>query len=388
MTSLSFREQNGQSRRLPRVGRIAVIWLAATIGTAPGTAQTVMRLESEASFLASDNPFLLEGEDNAAAAVELAARPEIHVPLSSVTNLDLTGEAAYRRYSNAYGDFLTGWADAAVTHRPSDFFSWDNSLSFGRELPIDALADSSDYSADTRAVRERFQGRSTISWTPDSYTVVTGSGAWEKLRYPDSDLLSSTRALQFEAGVSRRINPHTSLGLLARTTRTDLTGTGNLSADGVFATVSHRFAPDLEAEGQLGIEWTNYDLPQSGRARLSGGGNVCYRPEFTSLCVRASLQSEVSGLGGLQRELYAGVTAERRISEREDVSATAEYRRAEIGALDLETSTLRLNATYEHRLGPRLSVVTSADYLSRKYLNEVQTDAVVVQIGLTFGLER
>lgn len=364
------------------------MWFAATFGTGPGTAQTVTQLETEARLLVSDNPFLLEGEDNAAAAFEFAARPEIQVPLSSMTNLDLSGEAAYRRYSNGYGDFVTGWADAAVTHRPNDFISWDNSLSFARELPIDALADSSDYSADTRALRERFQGRSTINWTPNDYTVVTGSGAWESLRYPDSDLLSSTEAYQFEVGVSRRVNPYTSLGLLARTTRTDLTGTGNLSADGVFATVSHRFAPNLEAEGQLGIEWTDYDLPQSGRARMSGGGNVCYRPELTSLCVSASLQSEVSGLGGLQREFYAGVTAERRISERENVSATAEYRRAEIGALDLETSTTRLNATYEHRLSPRLSAFTSADYLSRKYLNELRTEAIVVQIGLTFGLGR
>lgn len=370
------------------MGTVAVIWLSAAFGTAPGTAQTVTQLETEAKLLVSDNPFLLEGENNAAAAFEFTARPEVQVPISPTTNFDLSGEAAYRRYSNGYGDFVTGRADAAVTHRPSDFFSWDNSLSFARELPIDALADSSDYSADTRTVRERFQARSRIGWTPNDYTLVTGSGAWENLRYPDSDLLSSTEAYQFEVGISRRINPYTSLGVVGRTTRTDLTGTGNLSADGVFATISHRFSPELEAEGQLGIEWTNYDLPQSGRARLSGGGNVCYRPELTSFCVSASLQSEVSGLGGLQREFYAGLTAERRISEREDVSATAEHRRAEIDGLGLETSTTRLSATYEHRLSPRLSAFTSADYLSRKYLSELRTEAVVVQIGLTFGLGR
>lgn len=387
VTSLSFHDQCAPMRRVLPSGTGMLACLATTLA-APCAAQTVTRLEADATLLASDNPFLLDGDGNGAIATELNASQNTRWSLLPSTTLELSADAAYRRYWSKYGDFLTGGVDVGVTHRDSEYLSFDAGLSLARELPADALTESIDHAADPRTVRKRIVGRASVRWTPDPYTEVTGTGSWENLRYPGSSLLASTNARQLRVSASRRVNSVTSLGLEARATRTKLPGAGDLATDGVFVTAAHRLAPNLEADGQVGVEWSDYDLAGSNRARLSGSGNICYRPEFTELCFTISLQSEVSGLGGLQREFYAGTTASRRIGPRSELSATADYRKAELGTLGLQTSAMRVNMTYRHRLNQRIWLNTGVDYLSRKFLTAPRNDAVVLQIGITFGLER
>jgi hypothetical protein len=357
--------------------------LLAAFGAVPGAAQAVSSLEAEALLLASDNPFLLAGEDNGALAAELRLNPEIKWTLPPATTLELSGSGAYRRYSRRYGDFVTGRALASVNHRENESVSYGAVASFSRDLPVDALTESIDFTADSRTIRERWMARANVRWTPDSLTTFTAGGSWEELRYPDSTILSSTTAYQVDLGASRRVNPTTAIGVAARATQTELAGTGGLSASGVFATVAHRFGPHLEGNGQLGVEWTDFDLADSKRARVSGSGNLCYRPQLTELCVNASLQSEVSGLGGLQRELHAGFNARKQLGERGEVSGLAEYRRAQVETLGLQSEAIRLNMTYRHRLGERLSVVGGVDYLARKFLSAARNDAVMVRIGVT-----
>jgi hypothetical protein len=341
-------------------------------------------LEAEATLLASDNPFLLPGDDHGALGAELRLSPEITWTLPPATTLEFSGSAAYRRYSRRYGDFLIGQALANAEHRKNEYLSFGARASFSRDLPVDALTESVDFSADSRAMRERLLGRAEVRWTPDSRTSVTGSGAWEELRYPGSQILSSTTAYQADLGVSRRVSPTTSLGLAGRMTETRSPGGGSGSARGLFGTITHRLGPYVDVDGQIGVEWTEFDLAESARARMSGGANLCYRPERSQLCVSASLQSEVSGLSGLQRELHVGVTARRQLGVHGELTGLAEYHRAEIETLGLQSEAMRLNMTYTHRAAEHVSVFGGVDYLARKFLSTSHTDAVMVRIGVTF----
>jgi hypothetical protein len=358
--------------------------MLAAFASAPGSAQTVSNVEAEAMLLASDNPFLLAGDDNGALGAEVRLSPEIKWTLPPATTIEFSGTAAYRRYSRRYGDFLIGEALASVEHRKNEYLSFGAAASVSRDLPVDALTESIDFSADSRTLRERLVGRANVRWSPSNRTTVTGGGSWEELRYPGSEILSSTTAYQGDLGVSRRVSPTTSLGLAGRITKTRMPGSGSGSASGLFATVAHRFGPYVEANAQLGIEWTDFELSEGTTARVSGGGDLCYRPALTQLCVNASLQSEVSGFAGLQRELHLGLTARRQLGALSELSALAEYHRADIDTLGLQSEAMRLNLTYSQRVAEHVSLFGGVDYLARKFLSTSRNDAVMVRIGVTF----
>src|SRR5690606_24707550 len=234
------------------------------------------------------------------------------------------------------------------------------------------------------SVRERLLGRIHGRWTPDSLTSITGSASWEELRYPGSAILSSTTAYQADLGASRRVSAMTSVGWIVRATRSKMSGAGSASATGVFATIAHRFGPHVDGDAELGVEWSDFSLGDGKRARVSGSGNLCYRPALTDLCVNASLQSEVSGFAGLQREFHVGLTGNQQLNALNDLSVAAEYQRSEIDTLGLQSEAMRLNTTYRHRLGERLSLIGSVDYLAREFLDTSRNDAVMVRIGVSF----
>lgn len=368
----------------PLAGAVAMI--SVTLLASPCAAQSRLRLDSDARLILSDNPFLLSGTRRGTAAVEVVARPELNLPLAPTTALDLSAVVAHRQYLRRYGNYLTGRAEAVASHRDSEYLSFDTRVSYARELPADALTDSIDFSVDSRSLRESVSTRSSLSWNPNARTQVTAAGGWERSRYPDSALLSSTEALRFDLGMSRRISATTALGVQANATISEGAGSDDLNAKSLRATIAQRIGTYWQANAQLGLEWTN--AGSSDRPLPSGSGNFCYTPASFQACLSASLQSEVSGFGGLQREYYIGATANWRLSERSSVSATASYRAAQSGTLDGNANAMRLSGSYERRLTRALALTGSLDYLARKTLTGERHGAMVFQIGITFRGER
>lgn len=362
-----------------------VTWPPLLLVGVPGVAQTVTRLEGEARLFASDNPFVLPGGNNEAVAAEVIVRPEIRWTLAPATTAQVSGFAAYRHYSRRYGDFLTGRVEASAAHRENEFLSFDGALSVARELPADALAESIDFSIDPRSIRERTAARGSFDWSPSARTTITGTVGGEMLRYPGSTWLTSANAYNLDIAASRRISPTTAIGIRGRTTHTDIIDVTGLDAHAVYATVAHRIGPQMEGDANIGVEWSGYDQPGNNRARLSGNGRVCYRPDRLDLCVTTSRQSEVSGFGGLQREWHVGVTANHRVSSRGRIGLAGDYRRGELGLIDSRSSALRIGGTYRHRLSERRSLVAGLDYLSRQFMVGGRNDTIVAQIGIIFG---
>ena len=384
MTFLSSRE--------PRVRPAAFALLVAVVAATPVGAQTVTRIEADLGVIASDNPFLLDGDDTAATAIEVAIRPEWRLQAAPTTTVEVKGEAAYRRYLRRYGDFFTGHADAVIRHRASDFLSAEGRLSYARELPIDALTDSIDFSVDPTAVRQRFSGRATGTLTVSARDRLLVGAGFDRLRYARPSPLAATRAWHADAEWTRRITERLRAGLSATATTTHIEGVGGLSGVGLRGVVEYRFSTQIEARGQLGVEWTRYDITAGQRrARLSGSGNLCYRPERIEACITASVQNEVSGLGGLQRERFVGANFRYRLNETSNLTALAEHRAADLTGplvgptIQARTSVTRLNAGYERRLGRRLMLNGSVDYLRRNYLSGNRNDGFVVRVGVTFG---
>jgi hypothetical protein len=368
---------------------IVLATLGMTLGATPSAGQSPVRLEADAKLILSDNPFLLGGDDTESAAVEITARPEATWSLGPASSLDLSGVAAYRRYTRRYGDFLTGRADLEINHRDSEFLSLGGRVSYARDLPADALTESIDFSVDSRTIRESVSAHSSIEWNPSAHMQITGAAGWEKLRYPGSAWLSSISAYHLDLGASRRVSETTSLGAEASATFTDMAGSGNLSAKAIRATVAHRLGPIWQANAQLGVEWTGVDAPGGEeRGQLSGSGRLCYQPERLELCATTSLQSEVSGFAGLQREFHIGMMARRRLDERSSLSGSAAYRSAELGVAGNRTKALHLATAYERRLSEMLSLTGSVDYLNRTFLTGERNDAVILRIGIAVGRER
>lgn len=366
--------------RVKQITTAVAMWVATA--AAPCAAQMVT-LDADAKLVLSDNPFLLAGSDKAAGAVEIVARPELVWPVAPATSLELSAVLAHRQYFRRYGGFLTGSTQLLANHRDSEFLSLDARFLFARTLAADALTESIDFSVDPRSVRESYSSRLSLDWTPSAVSTINTRIGWEKLRYPDSALLSPTTAFSAGLGWTRRLSASTSLGVLASSIHSDSAGPDQLSTRSLRGTLAYRLGPRWQANAQLGVEWTSAEAAGANQSpRLSGSGNLCYRPARLEACLNASLQSEVSGLNGLQRELFLGATVRQQLDERGSIAGGVEYRSADLGPLAGTTDAVRVSASYERRLTRSLLFRSSLDYLRRQFLTGERNRAFVLQIGI------
>lgn len=357
--------------------------------------QSTLGIEADATAILSDNPFLLNDGDTGAAAVEIAARPEWRWTLGPSTSADASANIAYRQYLRRYGDFLTGRAQAGARHRDSEYLSFDTSVYYGRALPADALTETIDFSVEPMTIRENYGATTHVELNPDARTAVVATVGWERLRYPDSTLLLPTDALATSLAASRRISPNTTVGLRGAYTRSSVEDSGALTAKSVRATVAFRPGPVLDANAQFGLEWADLGAwpgigtpPGGNRPRISGSANACYRPSRLEACVDTSLQSEVSAIGGLQREYFVGVRGRYQIGEHSALSANADYRTVALGGIVPDTAALRVSLGYERRLKQSLWWTSTASYIDRSFVSGNRADAAVLQFGISYRKER
>lgn len=380
---LSFRDPAKLCRAFGTLAALPATFFAPNCAARPD-----IRLESDMKFFLSDNPFLISGKNRAAAAVEIIARPEFVWPVTPTTSLDVSAVVAVRHYLRRYGDFVTGRALASVRHRENEFLSLSGSVSYTRELPTDGLTDSIDAAVDTRSVRESYSARSSVDWTPNATTSVDADIGVQRARYPNSVLLSSINAYDLGVALSKRVSPVMSLGVRAQMTVSNVANRGDSSATAVWLTVSRRLATAWRADAQVGIERTSLEGPpgdgRDRRTRFSGSANLCYEPSRLAACLTAAVQSEVSGLSGLQREVSFGASVTRRLTERGSLAATADYRRARLEGRVNSLDVLHASTSYEHRLSRGFSLSTGVDYVRRTQLSGQKIGAVIFQIGVTF----
>lgn len=354
-------------------------------------AQPEFGVEGDAITFASDNPFLLPGDGRASGAIDVAARPYVDWDLDPRTRLEVTSELGFRQYFQHYGNFFTGFGDVELRHRHNEFLTVAAHANYSRDLIADILTDSIDLAFDRGRVRESGDARATVTWNPNANLTITGDGGWQHYRYPGSLLLQTTDAFDVGASASKRISTRTSVGVDGRFTSSHPVDSEDTSVATLGLTAEHRFSEKWRGNVRLGVEWphTNAILGRDAddRTRLNGDIRLCYEPQFTTACLTGSIGSEVSGLGGLQREFTVGGTVRSRISERGTITAEAAMRKAETPGPEIAARVMRAGAGYEHRLNRRLFLITGASYLERR-IEGAKVGAFIIQFGISIRGER
>jgi hypothetical protein len=358
-------------------------------------AQSTFGIEADGTAIVSDDPFLLNDGATSAAALQIAVRPRLSQTLGPSTSADLSGQVAYRQYTRRYGDFLTGQVRAEARHRDSEYLSVDTALFYARALPADALTETIDFSVEPQSIRQSYGALTHVDVNTDARTSFNLSVGWDRLRYPGSQLLLPTDALTTSLNARRRISANNWVGILGSYTRSQMVDSAALTAKSLRGTLVFRPRPALDANVQFGVEWADLGAwpglgtpPGNGRARPSGSANVCYRPTRWEACLDTSLRSEVSAIGGLQREYFIGARGRYQIGEHSAVLANAEYRKVALGGIVPEASALRASVGYDRRLTRNIWWTSTGSYIDRRFISGHRADALVVQFGVSFRKER
>lgn len=367
--------------------------LAGIVLSTSGAAQPVPRIEVEVRTLASANPLLVTGENRGAALVEITARPGVRFADATGTSFDLGAVVTRRQYSRRYGGFLVGRVDAVAERRESEFLSYGVAATYSRDVAIDLLTSSVEGAADPTAIRTAFTARASLTWHPDEYTWILPELGFERYRYDRSALVGDTRAVSASLGLRRRMSPLTTIGVRAGTILSDTARLSATDTQFLYGTVDHRLNARWRVTGELGAERIGARIErllgitaaQPARVRLSGRGQLCREAPGPVICAAAALNSEVSGLGGLQRRAVLTASVDHRLGEHVTMALDAEYQRTVMqGGFFPEFDAIRTVATVERTLRRDLRLGGTVQYLRRRLVDGTRVGAVFAGFQLVF----
>jgi hypothetical protein len=177
------------------------------------------------------------------------------------------------------------------------------------------------------------------------------------------------------------------LGVEAHRTLSNVLNREDTSVTSLNATAVRRFSAHWYGGTRLGVEWSKINDPigltRQTRSRFNGDVHLCYEPSRTTACLRSAIGSEVSGLGGIQREFSVGTDISHRISEFGTLIADADLRRARLPGDDRAARVFASSVRYEHRIRRNLYLTPSVAYLQRNRRVGEKADAIIFQIGLS-----
>ncbi len=103
------------------------------------------------------------------------------------------------------------------------------------------------------------------------------------------------------------------------------------------------------------------------------------------ICVAGSLNSEVGGLGGLQRRAVGSASYRTALGERTSIDLSGEYQRTVMqGSVFPAFDAIRATATVERSLRSDLTLGVTLQYLRRRLIEGTRVGAVFAGLQLTF----
>ncbi len=357
------------------------ICLAAAVlaGTgSPAMSQTETTLTLDAQAMASSNPFLLPGSDRGAVLTQISASPEIKLTNATGSSLDLSGTVTQKWFSQHYGQYLVGKVDALGRYRNNEYWTIEADGGFSRDLAVDVLTSSVDAVIDPQSVRTDYDGALRIRWTPDAHTEIVPEVRYESASYDGSSVLRDTRTFKADLAVSRKVSPYTQIGVRGEALFSKAAGQLAQSSQALYATIKQDISEHWQLTAEVGAQRTenragplqDQSVGSSSPTRLSGRAELCRKASHGLACLTGLIDSEISGLGGLQRTMTGTATVTQQLSERTAVNGTLEYRHSEtqhgaFPALDSLRASLRL----DRRLGRDFTLSGTAQYLRRQLSN-------------------
>ena len=247
-------------------------------------------------------------------------------------------------------------------------------------------------------MHEVYSARAGLIWQPDAYFQFQPEFRWEKSHYPQPSVLRDTRVLAGQFAASRRMSSYTRLGgrvevaNILTDTQSDFTSVSG------FITLEQRISPHWRANVEAGAERNgahDVRIPgatpvrEAARTRFAGRAELCHERSRLTICADASVDSEVSGLGSLQRRWAASLTATRRLSQSLTLAVAGEFQHASVQGANLPSlDSVRADARIDWRLSPRLSLSTLVEYRRRELLTGNTVDAGFLGIRLRYDWRR
>jgi hypothetical protein len=165
-----------------------------------------------------------------------------------------------------------------------------------------------------------------------------------------------------------------------------------------FVTFDQRLSPHWRASIEVGAERNGAHvildpgaLPrrEAAQTRFAGQAEICKDGRLLTICLGARLDSEVSGLGGLERRAAASLTASRRLGRSLTLGATGEYQHVSVEGTDLPAlDSMRADARLEWQLSRRLSLSGLIEYRRRELFAGDSVDAGFVGARLRYDWRR
>ncbi|QXQ08097.1 hypothetical protein KX816_09035 [Sphingosinicellaceae bacterium] len=324
-------------------------------------------LAAEGDVTAANNPLLLGGSDRSALVGDVSIKPGATWTGDTGSTLALNGILTSRNYSRRYGSFLLGQARAEGIVRHDERLTGRASLSFNRDISADILTEAVDTTVDPRSTRNAWDAATSLTWTPSARTTITPRLDFTSARFSDSRALGTSKVYTAELRVARRLSGRTSLGIAVLGNRSDVSNTGQFETQSVLATLDRQFGPAVHLTTEAGFERVRDRLAGSAAINFSGRGELCVRGERNRACLDASLASQASAIGTLQKRLAVGGNVHRAIGEYWDLGLAADYQRASrsgVGAAPtLSAATAR--CTLDWRFTKALTLGSRLEYRQR-----------------------
>jgi len=364
--------------------------MSATATSVVG-AQTVPRLTVDARVLTSENPLLLSGDDDRGAVLmEVTARPGVSITTANGSTVDLGAVVTERGYSRRYGSVVIGSLTGRVEYRDSEYFSVLVTGAASRDLAVDLLTSSVDAPADPSGARNAYTGQLSLAVRPDEHLRITPSIGISKSDFTNASILRNTRAIDIGLAVANQFSERLRLGGRGAVVFNDVAGLTSANTQFLYATADYRLGAAWRATGELGVERSDArSATLLARVLLSGRGTLCYTAPEPTLCVNGSLNSEVSGVGGLQRRAVIGGSLHQRFGERTSLSVDAAYQRSFVqGDAFPPFDAIRTTALLERRIGRRVTVAAEVQYLRRRLVQGRRIGAGFAGVRLTYAVQR
>ena len=375
-----------RSRVVRHAGRF--IGLIAVIG-APGMAyaqdvQTGMTISVGGS--AESNPYNEQNAGGVAVAGTLELRPTISVR-DETTTANLGGYAQFRQFLRRYGLEDNYGANAGISSRVSErltlrgtsFFSYNeggpNGYGGFARSPNGTPGTSPNpiYDPTLLGQRTRFTSFGSgvgADMQVDAYSNVSLDLEARALRF-QLQSYNDYNSYSAEMHYSRTINERWSVGLIGVFSKTNYLdfGQGDATTSNVMASVDGKLGARWTVSLSGGAAFTNIEgragRPAMHFTSVSGRMRVCWKGEFSSLCVSGdrSPQPAAEGSVRVSDTFMADYTV--RLSERENFSLSGSYARTGRGRGSFfstpPTDFLSAYARYDNQFAKRVGAFATAN---------------------------
>lgn len=379
----------------------------------PALASTRTSVVVTAGTKVETAPYEDVGSPPVGVAVSVGVMPTVRFD-SGTSTVALTGNGRIDQYIEHYGNDISGAVGLAGNTRLSSKTSLSGSLGFqsSRRSYNDRLLSRPDPAVEvefeplvpalladpsllgTRNRSNTFSASAGLSHVLNARDSVSVAGSYSR-GWTDSPLGQDFDQYGGQIGYSRRLSAATSLQLGFAASHSSYSlgapGTTVLTPSvGISTTLKNRWVLSVSGGASISMVETAPGLTTT-RTGFSGSASACRRDERGGFCLNAARAMQPTFLGDVRAQTEFGASYSRRLSARDNISASATYSRTDgsvvSGVRGNAQDVLSGGLGYSRRFSQRLNGFASASLskLLRASGNRRANFGVNVGVSYVFG---